>query len=124
MRFYINYFALWYYHITIIIQKKVTSNICKMFVEGLTLIDGFMVSFFSKLKPKTANYCCLTEGLILARSESTLAHVVMIMMMTVVVVMFMSVDYWLSSFVAFTVIFVFGTVPLALMILTMLVMPW
>lgn len=53
MRFYINYFALWYYHITTIIQKKETSNICKMFVEGLTLIYGFKVScFFSKMKPK------------------------------------------------------------------------
>lgn len=60
----------------------------------------------------------------MARSESTLAHVVMIMMMTVVVVMFMSVDYWLSSFMTFTVVSVFETVPLALMILAMLVMPW
>lgn len=76
------------------------------------------------MKPKIANYCCITEGLILARSESTLAHVVMIMMMTVVVVMFMSVDYWLSSFMTFTVVSVFGTVPLALMILTVLEMPW
>ena len=46
MRLNINYFALWYYHITTIIQKKETSNICKMFVEGLTLIDGFKVSCF------------------------------------------------------------------------------
>lgn len=46
MRLNINYFALWYYHITTIIQKKETSKICKMFVEGLTLIDDFKVSCF------------------------------------------------------------------------------